>query len=292
MKTKNTILFLSLFLTLAPCALFSAEKMEVMVSIPPLAEFVRQVGGRLVDVKTMVPPGANPHTYEPTPNQLKALSHTKLFVAVGAGIEFELTWLDKIKSLNPGIQICDASKGIERLNSAEDETGEKTEHHHSRFDPHTWLSPGNGIQMVRNIEIAISAADPQNKKIYEAEATQYINELQKLDHNLHSIFSQTVRKEFVVYHPAWAYFAKAYGLKEIAIEFEGKEPGARRLSKTIESMKVGSAKVIFASPLLSAKSAQVVAKESGAQIEFIDELAENYIENIKKVSQKIENSLN
>ena len=288
MRTKLALTFILLFtVPFLPLAHSAQKKIGVMVSIPPFVEFVERIGGDRVSVTMMIPPGANPHTYEPLPSQLRALGQTQLFVAVGSGIEFELTWLDKIKSLNPTIEICDVSKGIERLNFDKKESA----HHHSRFDPHTWLSPVNAIQMVKNIEKTLLILDPEGKALYEKEAFSYIEELKKLDKINRSNFGGLKNREFLVYHPAWGYFAKEYGLKEVAIEYEGKEPSARRFSDMLGQMKNSNLKVIFASPLMSAKSAEVVAKEIGAKIELIDELSQNYIQNLNSVSEKIRDAL-
>ncbi len=293
MKIKIPIFLISfIFVFRSFFAYADMGKIKVTASIPPLAEFAEGVGGDRVEVNTMIPPGANLHTYEPTPNQLKLLHEAKLFIAAGSGIEFELAWLSKLKGINPDLQICDSSKGIGLLSSHDvHDQKQKTFGFRHYSDPHTWLSPVNAIQMVRNIEKAFSKIDPAGKVIYGEQAELYITKLKKIDLQIRSALSPFRGRSFVVYHPAWAYFAKEYSLKEVSLEVEGKEPTARQFSSVIDDVKLKKNRVIFASPWSSAKGAEVVANATHAKVELIDELGPDYTENMLAVSQKIEESL-
>jgi len=249
----------------------------VVVTIPPQAEFVKRVGGEKVAVITMVPQWANPHTYEPTPAQLMNVSKAKMYVKMGSGIEFEIAWMDKIKSINENMLIVDCSKGIELLK----EDG--------KADPHIWLSPKNAKIIVENIFKGFVQIDPANSTYYEQNKEAYLRELDALDKEISQILSKTSKTsahKFIVYHPAWSYFARDFGLEQISIEEGGKEPTPERIASIIEEAKRNNITKIFASPQFKDK-AEVIAKEIGGEVVEINPLAENYIENMRKFAEEL-----
>lgn len=246
----------------------------VVVTIPPQAEFVKRVGGEKVAVITMVPQWANPHTYEPTPAQLMNVSKAKMYVKMGSGIEFEIAWMDKIKSINENMLIVDCSKGIELLKEE------------GKADPHIWLSPKNAKIIVENICEGLVQIDPANSTYYEQNKEAYLRELDALDKEISQILSKTSAHKFIVYHPAWSYFARDYGLKQISVEEGGKEPTPERIASIIEEAKRNNITKIFASPQFKDK-AEVIAKEIGGEVVEINPLAENYIENMRKFAEEL-----
>ncbi len=246
----------------------------VVVTIPPQAEFVKRVGGEKVTVITMVPQWANPHTYEPTPAQLMNVSKAKMYVKMGSGIEFEIAWMDKIKSINENMLIVDCSKGIELLK----EDG--------KADPHIWLSPKNAKIIVENICEGLVQIDPANSTYYEQNKEAYLRELDALDKEISQILSKASAHKFIVYHPAWSYFARDYGLEQISVEEGGKEPTPERIASIIEEAKRNNITKIFASPQFKDK-AEVIAKEIGGEVVEINPLAENYIENMRKFAEEL-----
>ncbi|MCD6387418.1 MAG: zinc ABC transporter substrate-binding protein [Methanophagales archaeon] len=255
----------------------------VVVTIPPQAEFVKRVGGEKVAVITMVPQWANPHTYEPTPAQLMNVSKAKMYVKMGSGIEFEIAWMDKIKSINENMLIVDCSNGIELLK----EDG--------KADPHIWLSPKNAKIIVENICKGLVQIDPSNSTYYEQNKEAYLRELDALDKEISQILSKTSKAsahKFIVYHPAWSYFARDYGLEQISVEEGGKEPTPERIASIIEEAKRNNITKIFASPQFKDK-AEVIAREIEGKVVEINPLAENYIENMRKfaeeLAEKVEN---
>ena len=249
-----------------------SEKISVVVTIPPQAEFVKRIGGERVEVSSMVPQGANPHTYEPTPSQLMNVSKAEMYVKMGSGIEFEIAWMDKIASMNRNMLIVDCSNGIELL----EEDG--------KTDPHIWLSPKNAKIIVENICKGLIQIDPANKTYYERNKEAYLNELDALDKEISQILSN--HKKFIVYHPAWSYFAKDYGLEQISVEEGGKEPSPEHITRIIEEARRNNIKTVFASPQFKEK-AEVIAREIGGRVVEIDPLAENYIENIRNFAKAI-----
>ena len=254
----------------------SREKIGVVASIPPLAEFVEKVGGERVSVLVMVPSGANPHTYEPTSTQLKEVSKAKVYVKVGSGVEFELVWLDKVLEFNKDILVVDCSQDVELVGG----------------DPHIWLSPRNAKIMVANIYEGLAQVDPQGKAYYAKNKEEYIRKLTKLDREIAESLSEIRNRKFMVYHPAWGYFARDYNLTQIPIEKEGKEPTARDLAELVKQAKADNIKIIFASPEFNPKTAEVIADEIDCKIVFISPLAKDYIANLRKVTAELVQALN
>jgi len=262
-----------------------SDKINVVVSIMPLAKFAEKVGRDKASVSVMVPPGASPHTYEPTPGQLVKLSKAKLYVKVGSPIEFELVWLDKILSANKDIFVVDASYGIEFMNVVYEHHHEQNEHHYIGDDPHIWLSPKNAKIMVENIYNGFVSIDPDNKEYYTENKKSYLRELDEMDLEIEILLADNINRRFMVYHPSWAYFARDYNLEQIPIEKGGKEPTARGIQFLIEQARIQNIKVIFASPQFNTESAEVIAREIKGQVVLIDPLQKDYITNMKKIAR-------
>ncbi len=272
--------------------------MNVVVSILPLAEFVEKIGGDRVAVTVMVPPGASPHNYEPTPQQLRQVSEARMYVKLGAPIEFEIMMLDKLIALNPNMTVVNAGAGI-ILRSNDNHDHDNDHHHghgsghdhHTGSDPHTWLSVRNALIMIDNIYGGLSSIDPARGESYTANYQQYRGILESLDHELTTDLTSKKQRRFIVYHPAWGYFADDYGLEQIAVEIKGKEPPAQAISKLIKRAKDGDIKIIFASPQFSAKGAEIIARSIGGQVVFIDPLAKDYVLNLKTIGRAFAESM-
>jgi zinc transport system substrate-binding protein len=248
----------------------------VIVTILPQAEFVQRIAGNRAHITVMVPPGADPHTYEPKPSQLVQVSNAQLYVKVGSPIEFELSWMDKILSMNDHLLVIDSSKGIDLINSIDkDEPG---------MDPHIWTSVKNAEIMVLNIYQGFLQIDPTNKTYYENNTNQYLQELRTLDENITEELSGKTHRMFMVYHPAWGYFARDYGLEQLSIEEYGKEPTPQQLEQLINEAKIENISVIFVSPQFNTRSAETIANEIHGTVIAVDPLAENYLENMQKIA--------
>ena len=266
-------------------------KIGVVVSILPLADFVENVGGEKVDVSVMVPPGASPHVYEPTPSQMVTLARAKMYAKVGSGIEFELVWMDKLAAVNKEMLVVDCSRGVQLLEMVGEDTHEGGEYeggeNHGAMDPHIWLSPLNAKIMVQNIYEGLVQLDPDNKAYYEKNRDVYLEKLTRIDQDIRDGLSRVANRRFMVYHPAFGYFAKEYTLTMLPIEVEGKEPVVKGLAHLIEQAREHNIKVIFASPQFNPQSAEVIARAIGGSVVFIDSLAKDYIMNMRLVLGKL-----
>jgi zinc transport system substrate-binding protein len=225
----------------------------------------------------MVPPGVEPHTFEPTPQQVRQVADADIYVKNGAGLEF---WLDKLLSVNKKMMVLDSSQNVDLIG----ETG-------SESDPHTWLSLLNAANQVRNICAGLIELDPENGNYYLKNRDRYLQKLATLDAELNQTFASKKRKIFIVHHPAWTYFARDYGLEQVSLMEHEAEPGPRYLAKVIELGRENNISTIFAEPEFNPKAAEVIAREMNAQVVIIDPLAGNYLENMRNVGNKIAESL-
>jgi len=265
-------------------------RLQIVASIAPLAYFAERIGGDLIAVSVMVPPGGNPHSYEPTPRQMSALSDAALFVKAGSGVEFELDWMPRMLSLNPGLRICDASEEVTLIPLSQEKPAHEAElhgdadHHHGRFDPHYWLSPENGIIIARNIEKALVQADPAHRERYAANALELVAELEALRLDIQNRLAPLKNRSFLVFHPAWGYYAASFGLKQIAAEEEGKTLTPRQLQKVIEQARAAGIRVVFVSPQFSTLQAEAIARDIGGVTGTVDPLARDYQENLRQAT--------
>lgn len=256
-------------------------KIGVVVTLLPQAEFVESVGGDKVEVTVMVPPGASPHTYEPTPSQMTALAEALVYAKVGSGVEFELTWMDNLIAQNEDILVVDCSQGVtlQATVSDEDEQG--------AMDPHIWMSPQNAQIMVRNVADGLIEVDPDNRDYYEQNRDSYLQQLTELDQDIRDSLSGVENRVFMVYHPAFGYFASCYDLTMLPIEAEGKEPTPAGLQHLIEQAQEHDIHVVFAEPQFNPESAEVIANAIDGVVILINPLARDYIENMRTLTGEL-----
>lgn len=268
-----------------------AGQVRVATTIIPLGEFVQAVGGERVRVTVLVPPGADPHTFEPSPSQIRDVAEADVYVENGAGLE---SWMGSILKVNPRMLVVDSSKGVDLIAGEAESASDAENFGKARSnDAHIWLSPRDAAIQVRNIRDGLIAVDPAGKDYYINNSDNYITKLKGLDAYLNSTFARTKKKKFVVLHPAWIYFARDYGLEQIAIEAEEKEPGPRLMAEIVNDCRENNITTVFVEPQYNPKMAEVIAQEIGGKVVSIDDLAPspNYIDNLKSVGEKIAESL-
>lgn len=275
--------FISIFLVLcfsvSFCSCFGnsgdRDKLTVAVSVMPQSAFVKAVGGDLVNVVTMIPPGKSPENYEPSPKLMAEFSEADIFFSIG--VPSESAYILPIVS--EGTQVID-------LASAVDKVYPPVTINESR-DPHAWLSPKRVQVMISEIAAALSEKDPENRDIYEANAEKYINELKALDGEISSALENVKSKSFIVYHPAFGYLAADYGLTMYALEDGGHEITAARLAEMAELAKKEGIKVVFYQAEIASAQAEAFAAEIGGETMMLDPLSKNYIENLRAMANII-----
>ena len=281
-KINKIVILVLLLLVPLLCGCISQNelpsgKINVATTIAPLGDFITAVGGDKVEVTVLVPPGAEPHTYEPTPSQMKDVAKAKLYVMNGGGLEF---WMDKVLQVNKEMLIVDSSRGVKLVNESGGET-----------DPHIWISLRNAAIQVNNICTGLIQVDPANGDYYRKNRDDYLLKLKALDGELNRTFAAKASRIFIVYHPAWTYFARDYNLDQIPILENEKEPGPKYLGSIIDLARRNNITVIFVEPQYNPKSAEVIAQEIKARIVTPDPLGQNYLENMHYAGQEIARSL-
>ena len=263
------------------------EKLQVIASIFPIADMARQVGGNDVEVTTVVPAGASPHTFEMKPSLVKTFASAKVFLMIGAGLEF---WADQlVQSSGRKLKPVVLSDGITLIRSADphhDESVEETphasnksahtEHAHSHDggNPHVWLDPHLAKIMVTRIQQALSIADPAHASDYEDRAKAYLGKLDALDRDIADTVNQFRTRQVISFHASWDYFAARYGLTLAGVieKTPGRNPTPREIAGIVSSIRKFDIRAVFAEPQFSPKVADVIAREAGVRVLILDPL--------------------
>ena len=272
-------------------ALFSGilfAKVNVIVSIVPQKVFVKKIGGDNVEVTVMVQSGSSPHNYTPKTSQMKKLSHAALYL--GIGVEFEEVWLSKFANQNKNLKIFNVALNLQKqtMEGEEHHQCKSLHHHHDELDPHVWVDPQNVKIIAKNIYEALVSVDANNSTFYKKNYEAYLTELDELDNEIKTILKETPKNTtFMVFHPAWGYFAKRYGLTQLAVEVEGKEPKMKALVEIIKEAKKANVQAIFTQPEFSDKASQNIARNLKVPVVKASTLAENWAENLKNLAKAI-----
>ena len=240
----------------------------------------------------MVGPGDNPHTYEPKPDQLKTLSDAAVYFATG--VEFEDVWMQRIAGANRAMRVVDTTVGIERLPmAAHQDEGEETDGGQTEggLDPHVWTSPRLAAQQARVMAAALAELDPAHAADYAANLAALEADIAALDAELRATLAGVQGRKFMVFHPSWGYFARDYGLEQIAVEVGGQEPSAQELAALITTARAEGIRVIFAQPEFSTTDAETIAREIGGEVLLISPLAENWLDNQRAVADAFSSAL-
>lgn len=271
---------------------FAFAKVNTVVSIVPQKSFVEAIGGEFVTVEVMVLPGKDPHSYEPKPSQMKAIDVAQLYFTIG--VEFEGAWMKKFANQNKKMKIVDSSKGIEKLSLKEDEHDEHKSHKgheghkHTGFDPHVWTNPENIKIIAKNIVETLIAFDGEHKEQFMANYTAFLTKVDAADAQVKEALKGVQKgSKFMVFHPSWGYFAHQYGLEQVAIEVEGKEPKPKVLALILKEAREEKVKAIFTQPEFSDKSAKQIADELKIDVIKISPLASEWDANLITLAKAI-----
>jgi len=254
--------FLPFLLLIFSLQALAAEKPLVVVSVLPQKTIVEGIAGDLLQTEVMVGKGFNPATYQPSPRQIARLSRAALYIR--AGMPFEQSWLPRFIAVNPNMSILDLREGLKLL------PGQG--HHAQDSDPHIWTDPELVKQHAQRLRERLGALFPQHKSRFDERYSRFAAKLDALDEELKTTLAPIRGQAFLVYHPAWSYFAHRYGLKQIAVEQEGKEPNPRSLARLIETAKKAHIHTILVQPQQSAATARVLAGAIGAKLVGMDPL--------------------
>ena len=283
---------LALVLNMAAVSAWAASPIDVAVSIPPQKYFVQMIGGDHVTVEVLVPANAEPETYEPTPRQIARLSKVDLYMKIG--VPLEQAWLKRFTAANPHMVVVDTTHGIERMPMLQHDHDH--DHGHSSetgLDPHIWLSPVLVRIQAMNIRDALIKADPEHAADYLQGYARLARKIDQVDSDiLQSLVDHPLRQtRFIVFHPAFGYFAAAYGLTQVPIEIEGKEPGPRQLGELIAFAKKNDIKIVFIEPQFAQKAAKTIADSIGGEVVTIDPLQEDWPAGMEAIATALNKAL-
>ena len=297
---KKLLLIITLLTT------YLSANIKTVVSILPQKTFVEAIGGEKVEVALMVKPGNSPHTYEPKPSQMKEITKADLYFTIG--VEFEQVWMEKFSSLNPKMRIVDLAEGIEKQPMqahAHHDAHEEDEHHdehaeheernsheahedHETLDPHIWTAPENVLTIANSIYTALSKQDPKNAPYYKKNLEIFTAQVKQTDETIRKILTDTPEHaSFMVFHPAWGYFAKAYELVQLPVEVEGKAPKPQELMQLIKEAREKSVKAIFTQPEFSDATAKLISEELGIRVIKVSPLAPDWSQNLINLANAI-----
>lgn len=278
--------FFLAFLLACFAASASAEPVPALVSIVPQKWLAEQVGGELVKVSVLLDKGQDPHGIQPTPEQVTTLFRSKIYFA--AGLEFERELLAKVRQSAAKVRVADVSAGIKKIPL----TGHEHHHDHEHgLDPHVWLAPQNLRVMAESMAAVLKEEDAANAAVYEKNLQAVTAALAALDAELKAALTPFKSQTFLVYHPAFGYFANAYGLRQEAVETGGKSPSPKQLRTLISKAKKETARVIFVQPQFDRKNAETVANAIGGRVAVLDPMAENVPENLRFMAKEISAAL-
>lgn len=273
--------------------LTSDGKIRVMVSVAPQAELVRRIGGDNVFVQVLVGEGQDPHVFSPSPSTMKDLGSARLLLTVG--MPFEENLIKKIVSSNSSIITVDTSEGIKKLalddeHDGHTEHGENEEHHHVD-DPHIWLAPNALKVQIQNILNALQKEAPQHSEEFTANYASLSQDIDALQKELTKKMQPFSGKKIFVFHPAFGYFAQAYGLEQISVEVGGNSPTPKELSEFMKMAKSEKIKLLFVQPQFDARSARIIAEQLEAKVYTMDPLDSDILSNLRNIASAIAESL-
>ena len=269
---------------------------NVAVSILPQKYFVERIAAHQVNVIVIVPPGASPATYEPSPSDMRNISQADVWFTIGVG--FERAWIPRFAGSNPDMAIISTVRNIDRLpidrygipeetasSSAYGDNGH--DHTGGREDPHVWLSPALVRKQAIVIAECLSDLDPEMEAHYRTNTENFILEIDSLQNSIHVMLDPMQGCCFMIFHPAWGYFADEFNLVQIPVEVSGNEPSPGEMSRLVDFAKDQNVQAIFVSPQFSPSSAEAIASEVNARIIYIDPLAEDWSSNLMHVAEEL-----
>lgn len=263
----------------------SGQAGSVLVSILPQKYFIERIAGNSATVTVLVKPGADPHSYEPSPAQMVAASDASLYFTAGIGLE--QAWIPRIAQVAKNLRVVELA--------APDDDGEHDHDGHGLHQEagHTWLSPAHVLEMIPLVTEALCTDFPAQAAIFRANAAKFEQDVRSLDRQIRETLKNIPpdRRSFMTFHPAWKNFAEDYDLREVAIEADGKEPGPRRMAELIELARTANIKIILVEPQFSRKTAEAIAKNISAVLVQADPLAENWADNLSSVAKALAGAL-
>ncbi len=270
---------------LASCspAPVSDQTPVIAVSIAPLATMAKVLVGEAATIVTVIAPGESPATFDPSPHRMAALTGSRLYFACGVPMEHLL--LPRLQDSHHELEIVDTTTGLTRIPIAEHG------HDHGELDPHLWLDPQLMTAQVMVMAKHLATLLPDDSSAIKARADSLSTVLLNLDQQIRRELASIKGRDIFVFHPSFGYFARAYGLHQVAIEQGGLDPSPRHLGQVLDNIKAQGARAVFAQPQFSLGSARAVARETGVPMIVLDPLASDYVNNMLSMAHTIREAL-
>ncbi|HWL95539.1 MAG TPA: zinc ABC transporter substrate-binding protein [Phycisphaerae bacterium] len=275
----------------------STGRFPVVVSIQPQTYFVNRIGGEFVDVRAILSPGQSHGAFDPSPKQMAALTVAKAYFRIG--VAFEQPLLKKMAEVCPDVVVVDTREGIQLLHLDEhhghDHAGGDAHDHsdpnhicgENQLDPHVWLDPTLVKKQAQLICDTLAKHDPNHAENYRSNLTAFLAELDVIDRELSTLLDPHRGKTILVFHPSFAYFCQRYGLEQLVIETEGKEPGPRKLGEIIATARQKNVGVVFSQEEYSSAGAQAVAEEIGARVVRVAPQSADWKDNLLSMAREM-----
>jgi len=301
MKITGTILILSCLIGIsvfwAGCSMNAppvehSTKIKVLVTVLPEAGFVNAVGGDHVEVFVAVPPGADPHTYEPSARDMVEFSDADLYFTLGKGIlPLEDNLVSRLSSMNQGMKVVELSQGIDLL-TEEDTHGKipdppvgTVKDSHESPDPHIWISLKNIPVMVNHMSEALITLDPANEPYYKTNQDAFLANISITDRDIRTMLEKTQGKQFIASHASWGYFARDYGLRQVPIGQEGKEATSKEIESLIGNARNNGITIIVTEPQYSRKAADMISNSINGSVVEVDPLSPDVPGELRKLAR-------
>lgn len=284
---KTTGLIFLIFFGLCSCHTTQTKKPTISVSILPQKYFAERIAKDFAEINVMIPPGMNPATCDLNSGQLKKLYDSDICFAVGY-LPFETTHLYPVLKNKPEILLVRHSDGLDLI---EGSCGHPHAHSHKSVDPHIWLSPAYAKHISRQILEILSRKYPDKKEFFKANYKELEKDINLFAQEAEKVLSAKKGKSFLIYHPALTYFAHDYGMEQISIENEGKEPNPTHLKNLIDEARKKGISIVFIQKQFDIQNAEAIARSTNSKIVPIDPLNENWLEEMNHLLQEFKENL-
>lgn len=270
---------------LISCGNSVQEKRMITVSILPQKFMLKKIVGDRFEISCMLNEGNNPEAYEPSMTHLMNIEHSVAYFCIGY-IGFEDAIVGKAHVNNPNLKIFNTSKGVEVIRG----THFSPEGEHNEADPHLWTSVANAIKISQNMLAAVVELDPDNADEYTLNFNAFKSELDSLDSRIKSQLAGKQGSAFLVWHPSLSYFARDYGLRQVSLEYEGKEIPIDKLKQNIDAARESGAHVLFVQREFDSRQAETIGEELGVKMVKINPMSYNWETELENIANAIANN--
>jgi zinc transport system substrate-binding protein len=288
MKQSGIFIICALLVALTACTGKPSQSRVITVTIEPQRYFAEKIAGDKFVIHAVVPSGQSPETYDPTPKQMVDIGQSRAYLRIGY-IGFEQVWMKKIESNNPNLKVFDMSEGMKLVTDTAEEhhhdEAEDSHHHHGGIDPHIWNSVEGAKVIAWNMLNAFINLDRGNTAYYWKNYKVLLNEIENTEATLKQLLTPLAGQSFIIYHPALTYFAAEFGLKQLCLEIDGKEPSPLQLKELVEMAKANHTHTVFIQQEFDQKNAELIAKETGCRLVAINPLDYNWSKELIRIAK-------